>query len=254
MKFLVFAMLASLLLGCVEEYNDSIELSRDGSAVFKASLFPCEQDSTLLNSIKEDYESVPGVKFDTAWFLQEDSAFSLNFKVSFENLLTWQGKDIVLVGSLSLKKIDSLENGYSFERVLNGGAESEDGFIVPEDNISEFTLGQIAKNDSAFWEYSIILPQGAVLINSEPVDMAFKGETPNVLNWRIPAGDAVSKRIAFKADFHFPAETPKWVSLVSIIACFAVMLLAIAFLVRKLKKLSTTLKELESEEKNYKEE
>jgi hypothetical protein len=175
--------------------------------------------------------------------------------VSFENLLAWKGKDIVLVGNLSLKKIDSLKNGYSFERVLNGSAESEDGFIVPEDNVSEFAIGQMAKNDSAFWEYSIILPKGAVLINSEPVDMAVKGENPNVLRWRIPAGEAVSKRISFKADFHFPAENQiNLASLISIIACFAVMLLAIILLVRKLKKLGSTLEKLESEEKNYKEE
>jgi hypothetical protein len=255
MKFFILAMLASLLLGCVEEYTDSIELYPNGSAEFKASLFPCELDSGLLNNIKEDYESLPGVKFDTAWFLQRDSAYSLNFKVSFENLLTWKGKDIVLVGNLSLKKIDSLKNGYSFERVLNGSAESEDGFLVPEDNVSEFAIGQMAKNDSAFWEYSIILPKGAVLINSEPVDMAVKGENPNVLQWRIPAGEAVSKRISFKADFHFPVENQiQWASLVSIIACFAVMLIAIAFLVRKLRRLGSTLEKLESEEKNYKEE
>ncbi|MDR0518340.1 MAG: hypothetical protein LBH25_15005 [Fibromonadaceae bacterium] len=258
MKLLAFAMLvASLFLGCVEEYNDSIELRPDGSAVFMASLFPCDPDSSLLNGIKEDYESVSGVKFDTAWFTQEDSAYSLNFKISFENLLTWQSNEKIekdFIGAISLKKIDSLENGYSFERVINGGAESKDGFLVPEDNISQFVLGQIPESDSSLWEYSIILPQGAALINSEPIDAAFQSDKPNVLHWRIPASEAASKRISFKVDYRFPSEKPmSMASIISIISCFVVMLIAIALLVRKLKNLGTTLEALEIEEKNYKE-
>jgi len=182
----------------------------------------------------------------------------LNFKLSFENLFSWQGnkkfeKD--LIGYISLKKIDSIKNGYSFERIINPTVENEDGAIVPEENISPFAIEQIAKNDSVFWEYSLVLPQGAILINSEPIDTAYisQSQAPGFLRWKFPAGEAISKRILLRADFSLPEQKSiSSQSLIGIALGCIVMLLAIAILFRKLKNLGTTLKELKNTEKNLK--
>jgi hypothetical protein len=257
MKFFAIAFSALLLLGCIDEYSDSFELRPDGSAAFFAAIYPCEPDSSILSGIKADYESIAGLKFDSAWFSLRDSAYSLNFKVSFENLLAWQGHEKIekdFIGSISLKKTDS--NIYSFERIINASAESEEGHIVPEESVSSFILEQISKSDSSFWEYAVVLPKGAALISSEPVDVAFAaGNEPNVLRWKIPVADAVSKRIAFKADYSLQGAAEGQLtkaSLISIIAGCILMLLAIALLIRKLKKLSAALRELKNAEKDFK--
>jgi len=256
MRFFAFAFLALFLLGCIDEYSDSIELRPDGSAVFYASIYPCEPDPSILSGIKGDYDSIPGLTFDSAWFSQKDSAYSLNFKISFENLLTWQGNKKIekdFVGRISLKKTDS--GTYSFERIINSSTENEDGSIVPEESVSSFILEQIS-NDSSFWEYAIVLPKDAALLSSEPVDVAAATSKEPVLRWKIPIAEAISKRISFKAEYSLPTATESFLSLnvISIIAGCAVMLLAIALLIRKLKKLSTTLKDLKNAERDYKEE
>jgi len=256
MKFVLLALFSLCFLACIDEYADSIEIRKDGSAQFSASIYPCDPDSNFIGNIKANYDSIPGLKFDSAWFSQRDSLYSLNFKLSFENLLSWQGnkkfeKD--LIGYISLKKIDTLENGYSFERIINPTAESEDGSVVPEESISPFAIEQIVKNDSVFWEYTLILPQGGVLINSEPIDATHisQNKNPNVVHWKFHAGDAISKRILLKADFSLPSQQAISIgSLIGIIAGCIVMLLAIILLFRKLKKLSITLKELKNTEKN----
>jgi hypothetical protein len=259
MKHFVLVLFFLCLIACVDEYADSIELRRDGSAVFFASIYPCEPDSSFIDNIRDNYDSIKGLKFDSAWFSQKDSLYSLNFKLSFENLFSWQGdkkfeKD--LVGNVSLKKIDSLENGYSFERVINPNAENENGAVVPEESISPFAVEQITGNDSAFWEYTLVLPQGAILLGSEPVDAAHisPNTAPNTLRWKFPAGDAISKRILLKADFSLPPETQPihFKPFLGVAVGCIIMLLAIALLVRKLKKLSTALKELKNAEKNFK--
>jgi hypothetical protein len=256
MKFLLPAIFSLCLLSCIDEYSDSIVLQSDGSATFFASIYPCEPDSNLFSSIRVDYDSVPGVSFDSAWFVQRDSAYALNFKVSFENLLAWKGNEKIekdFVGAISLKKIDSLKNRYSFERVINGGAEGEDGSVVPEENISGLILDQIIKNDSTFWEYSVVLPTGSTLLNVEPIDAVFKSDNPNAINWKIPAGDAISKRISLKADFSLPSQKTDIASFIGITAGCLFMLLAIYMLIRKLKRLSIALKDLKDAEKNIKE-
>jgi len=256
MRFILLALFSLCLFACVDEYADSIEIREDGSAQFSASIYPCEPDSNFIENIKANYDSIPGLKFDSAWFSQRDSLYSLNFKLSFENLLSWQGNkkfDKDLIGHISLKKIDTLENGYSFERIINPTAESEDGLVIPEESISPFAIEQIIKNDSAFWEYSLTLPQGVVLINSEPIEATYivQNETPNVVNWKFHAGEAISKRILLKADFSLPTQqTISRESLIGITFGCIVMLIAIILLFRKLKKLSTTLKELKNTEKN----
>jgi len=256
MKFVLLALFSLCFFACIDEYSDSFEISKDGSAQFFASIYPCEPDSNFIENIKANYDSIPGLKFDSAWFSQRDSLYSLHFKLSFENLLSWQGnkkfeKD--LIGYISLKKIDTLKNSYSFERIINPTAESEDGSIVPEESISPFAIEQIIKNDSAFWEYALILPQGSVLINSEPIEAASinQNKKPNVVNWKFHAGEAISKRILLKADFSLPSQQVIGIgSLIGIIVGCIVMLLAIILLFRKLKKLSITLKELKNTEKN----
>lgn len=253
MKFLFSALLSLCLLGCIDEYTDSIELRRDGSALFQASIYPCEPDSGFINNLKNDYDSVAGIKFDSAWFSLRDSLYSFNFKLSFENLFSWQSSKEVekdFIGSISLKKIDSLANTYSFERIINPNSENEDGTVVPEENISSFALEQ-AKKDSIYWEYTVILPHDAMLVNSEPKDSAYISQSEGVLRWKIPANEAISKRITLRADFSFPQEkTINWVSLFGVVAGCIVMLLAIAMLVRKLKKLSIALKELRKAEES----
>jgi hypothetical protein len=255
MRFLAFAFLTLFLLGCIDEYSDSIELRPDGSAVFYASVYPCEPDPSILTGIRVDYDSISGLTFDSAWFSQRDSAYSLNFKVSFENLLTWQGNKKIekdFVGIISLKKTDS--GTYAFERVINSGIENEDGSVVPEESVSSFILEQINK-DSSFWEYEIVLPKGAVLLSSEPVDVAAATGKEPVLRWKIPVTEAISKRVSFKAEYSLPTEGSfPLTSLLSIIAGCSVMLLAIVFLILKLKKLSLTLKNLKNAERDYKEE
>jgi len=256
MRSVFLAIFSLCFFACIDEYADSIEIYKDGSAQFSASIYPCEPDSNFIENIKANYDSIPGLKFDSAWFSQRDSLFSLNFKLSFENLLSWQGnkkfeKD--LIGNISLKKLDKPKNGYSFERIINPTAESEDGSVVPEESISPFAIEQIVKNDSAFWEYALILPQGAELINSEPIEATYisQNKAPNVVNWRFYAGEAISKRILLKVDFSLPSQQSiSRESLIGIVAGCIVMLLAIILLFRKLKKLSTTLKELKNTEKN----
>ncbi|MCL2101206.1 MAG: hypothetical protein FWH22_05780, partial [Fibromonadales bacterium] len=188
MKSLFLALFALCLAACIDEYSDTIVLQNDGSATFLASIYPCEPDSTFIENIKSNYESIEGLKLDSAWLLQKDSLYSLNFRLTFENLLSWQGdkkfeKDFI--GNISLKKIDSLENGYSFERIINYNAEGEDGAIVPEESISPFALEQISGSDSAYWEYVLVLPQGAKLISNENQD---------ALRWKFPAEEAIATR------------------------------------------------------------
>jgi len=255
MRLILLALFSLCFLACIDEYADSIEIHKDGSAQFSASIYPCEPDSNFIGNIKANYDSIPGLKFDSAWFSQRDSLYSLNFKLSFENLLSWQGnkkfeKD--LIGHISLKKIDKLKNGYSFERIINPTAESEDGSIVPEESISPFAIEQIIKNDTAFWEYSLVLPQGATLMNSEPIEATYigKDKNPGIIHWRFHAGEAISKRILLKADFSMPGQAINNESLIGIAVGCIIMLLAIILLFRKLKKLSKTLKELKNTEKN----
>jgi len=246
------ALFSLCFCACIDEYADSIEIHSDGSAQFSVSIYPCEPDSNFIGNIRENYDSIPGLKFDSAWFSQRDSLYSFNFRLSFENLLAWQGnkkfeKD--LVGNISLKKLDKPQNSYSFERVINPTAESEDGSVVPEESISPFAVEQIVKNDSAFWEYSLILPQGTKLIRSEPIEAAhISGDT---ILWKFHAGEAISKRILLKADFSLPGgQTISNETIIGIAVGCIVMLLAIILLFRKLKKLSLTLKELKNTEKN----
>jgi hypothetical protein len=253
MRFLLLVFFALCILACIDEYTDTIELSEDGSAQFSASIFPCEYDSSVIEAIRADYDSIEGLKFDSAWFSQRDSLYELNFKLSFENLFSFFNDKKIekdFVGHISLKKIDSIKNGYSFERIINPGAEHEEG-IVPEESISAFALEQIIKNDSSKWEYTLILPKGAVLISSEPVDTAYisKKENSGILHWKIPAAEAISKRTLLKADFFIPAKID-WPSLIGIAIGCIIMLLAIILLFRKLKKLSITLRELKNKEKN----
>jgi hypothetical protein len=256
MRFTVLALFSLFFFACIDEYADSIEIRKDGSAQFSASIYPCELDSNFIGNIKANYDSIDGLKFDSAWFSQRDSLYSLNFKLSFENLLSWQGnkkfeKD--LVGYISLKKIDSLENAYSFERIINPTAESEEGLAVPEESISPFAMEQIIKNDTVFWEYALVLPQGAMLINSEPIEAIYvsQNKDPGVVHWRFHAGEAISKRILLKADFSLPGQKSlDRQSLIAIAAGCIVMLLAIILLFLKLKKLSITLKELKNSERN----
>jgi hypothetical protein len=256
MRFILLTLFSLCFFACIDEYADSIELREDGSATFFASIYPCEPDSNFIENIKANYDSITGLKFDSAWFSQRDSLYSLNFKLSFENLLSWQGNkkfDKDLVGYISLKKIDSLKNSYSFERIINPTAESEDGSLVPEESTSPFAIEQIIKNDSAFWEYTLVLPQGATLINSEPIDATYinQNKSPSTLSWKLYASEAISKRILLKADFSLPVQMSiNQQSAIGIAVGCIVMLLAIVLLIRKLKKLSTTLKELKNTEKN----
>jgi len=258
MKLILSALFSLCFLACIDEYSDSFVLQEDGGAVFSASIYPCEPDSNLIENIKANYDSIAGLKLDSAWFSQRDSLYALNFKISFENLFSWQGdkkfeKDFI--GNISLKKIDSLENGYSFERVINPNAESEDGAVVPEESISPFALEQISGSDSAYMEFTVVLPKSATLINSEPIDTASinQNENPGVLRWKFPAGEAISKRVLLKVDFSLPSqETIHWTSLFGIVAGCIVMLLAIAMLIFKLKKLGNQLKNLENAERNFK--
>jgi len=252
---LFFPILLSLcLLGCIDEYIDSVELRRDGSALFYASIYPCEPDSGFIYNMKNDYDSIAGLKFDSAWFSLRDSLYSFNFKLSFENLFSWQGNKEIekdFIGTISLKKIDSPANAYSFERIINPTSENEDGTVVPEESISPFALEQIAKKDSIYWEYNLTLPQDAMLINIESTDSAYISQSEGVLRWKIPASEAISKRIILKANFSLPPEKSiNWVSLFGVIAGCIVMLLAIAMLIRKLKKLSVALKELKKAEES----
>jgi len=256
MRLILLALFSLCFLACIDEYADTIEIHKDGSAQFLASIYPCDPDSNFIGNIKANYDSIPGLKFDSAWFSQRDSLYSLNFKLSFENLFSWQGnkkfeKD--LIGHISLKKMDKHKNGYSFERIINPTAESEDGSAVPEESISPFAIEQIIKNDTAYWEYSLVLPQGATLINSEPIEATniSKNKNPNVIQWRFLAGEAISKRILLKADFSMPGQNIiSKESLIGIVVGCIIMLLAIILLFCKLKKLSKTLKELKSTEKN----
>jgi hypothetical protein len=258
MKLPLLALFSLCFLACIDEYSDSIVLQEDGGATFLASIYPCEPDSNLIENIKANYDSIAGLKFDSAWFSRRDSLHSLNFRISFENLFSWQGdkkfeKDFI--GNISLKKIDSLKNGYSFERVINPNAEGEDGAIAPEESISPFALEQISGNDSAYREFTLFLPKGATLISSEPIDTAYvnQNENPGVLSWRFPAGEAISKRIFLRVDFSLPSQGPiHWTSLFGIVAGCVVMLLAIAILIFKLKKLGNQLKNLENAERNFK--
>jgi hypothetical protein len=253
MKFFLLTLFSLCLFACIDEYVDSIEIHPDGSAVFFASIYPCEQDTSYISHIKDSYQA-KGLKFDSAWFSQKDSSYSLNFRLSFENLLSWRGEND-LVGQISLKKIDSLKNGYSFERIINQNSENEDGAIVPENIISDFAIEQIRDNDSVYWEYSLVLPSGATLIKNKAKDsITVQSENPLILNWRFLANEAVSKRILLKADFYLPDTQQKsnihWTTLIGIILGCITMLLAIAMLIRKLKKLGNALKELKTVEKN----
>jgi hypothetical protein len=229
MKFPILALFSLLFIACIEEYSDIIVLRPDGSATFTASIYPCDLSSISLDDIKKDYDSV--------WLEQRDSFYSLNFKLHFENLLNHKIRND-LIGHVSLKKIDSLKNGYSFERVVNPSTESEDGEVVPEEAISPFALGQITKSDSIYWEYFLVLPQGATLISSNS----------DSLRWKFLANDAISKRIAMKADFTMPAAQENIFSayLFAIIAGCFVMLIAVILLMRKLKNLSLALRELKT--------
>jgi len=255
MRLTILAFFSLCLLACIDEYSDSIILHDNGGATFFASIYPCEPDQALIENIKNNYDSIAGLKFDSAWFTQKDSFYALNVKLYFENLLSWQGdkkfeKDFI--GNISLKKIDSLKDGYSFERIINPNTENENGDIVPEESISPFALEQISGNDSTHWEYTLALPQGAMLISSDPIDPAYINT--GVLHWKFPAGEAMSKRISLKADFILP-EAPQKIDRTSlfgaILGCIA-MLLAIALLIRKLVKITLTLKSLKDAEKNLK--
>ncbi|MCL2283783.1 MAG: hypothetical protein FWC26_10765 [Fibromonadales bacterium] len=261
MKLIFPALFSLCFLACIDEYSDSITLHSDGSAAFFASIYPCEPDGSLIENIKANYDSIAGLKFDSAWFSQKDSLYALAFKLSFENLFSWQGdkkfeKDFI--GNISLKKIDTLKNGYSFERVINPNTVSENGDVVPEEGISPFVLEQISGNDSAYWEYILTLPQGTMLISSDPIDTAYisQGAKSGVLRWRFPASEAISKRISLKADFILPEVPQKtvihWPSLIGVVLSCVVMLLAIALLIRKLLRVSLALKKLKNEEKNLK--
>jgi len=240
MKFLLLAFFSLCFLACIEEYSDIVKLNSDGSATFSASIYPCEPDSGFIANIKENYESIKGLKLDSVWFAQRDTLYSLNFVLSFENLLSMPNdkkfeKDFV--GYISLKEIKHIKNGYSFERIINPNSESENGEAIPEEGISPFALEQIAQNDSVYWEYSLVLPPGATLISSNS----------DSLRWKFPASEAISKRIVLKADFHLPAQESTYnIPLFGIVAGLIVMLLAIILLMRKLKKLSLTLRELKT--------
>jgi len=258
MKFFILTLFSLCLFACIDEYVDSIEIYPDGRAVFFASVYPCDSSSNYVEDIKETYGSIEGLKFDSAWFSQKDSLYSLNFKLSFENLLSWQGSKILekdLIGSISLKKIDSLKNNYSFERIINPNAENEDGTIVPEEIVSPIIKEQIENKDSAvYWEHFLVLPNGSKLINGKPENATIVQEkNPLIINWRFPASETISKRISLKADFYMP-DTQKsninWIA--GAVGC-VIMLLAIALLVFKLKRLGKVLKELKDEEKNFKE-
>jgi hypothetical protein len=257
MKLLILTLFSLCFFACIDEYVDSIEIYPDGSAVFFASVYPCDSSSNYIEDIKETYGFIEGLKFDSAWFSQKDSLYSLNFKLSFENLLSWKGSKILekdLIGSLSLKKIDSLENGYSFERIINQNSESEDGMIVPEEIVSPIIKEQIENNDSVYWEHFLVLPNGAALIGDKPANSTIvQDKNPLILNWRFPASETVSKRISLKADFYLPdtqQSNVHWIA--GAIGCI-IMLLAIALLISKLKKLGTVLRELKTAEKNFKE-
>jgi hypothetical protein len=154
-----------------------------------------------------------------------------------------------------LKKIDSLENAYSFERIINQNAENEDGMVVPEEIVSPIIKEQMENNDSIYWEHFLVLPNGATLINNKPANSTIvQDKNPLIINWRFLASETVSKRISLKADFYLPDAHQKaniqWI--IGAIGCI-IMLLAIALLIFKLKKLGTVLKELKDEEKNFKE-
>jgi hypothetical protein len=257
MKLLLLTLFSLCFFACIDEYVDSIEIYPDGSAVFFASVYPCDSSSNYIEDIKETYGFIEGLKFDSAWFSQKDSLYSLNFKLSFENLLSWKGSKILekdLIGSLSLKKIDSLKNGYSFERIINQNSESEDGMIVPEEIVSPIIKEQMENNDSVYWEHFLVLPNGATLIGDKPANSTIvQDKNPLILNWRFPASEAVSKRISLKADFYLPdtqQSNVHWIA--GTIGCI-IMLLAIALLIFKLKKLGTVLRELKTAEKNFKE-
>jgi len=249
------ALFSLSFLACIEEYSDSIILHDNGGATFLANIYPWEPDTNSIGLIKANYDSTAGLKFDSAWFSQKDSLYSLHFMLTFENLLEWQGnkkfeKDFL--GNISLKKIDSVKNGYSFERIINSNTENEIGEIVPEESIPPFVLEQMFGNDSAYWEYTLVLPQGAMLISSDPIDPAYIDS--GVLRWKILAGEAFSKRISLRADFVLP-ETPHGIDRTSLIGAIVgciVMLLAIALLIRKLVRISLTLKKLENAEKDLK--
>jgi len=257
MKRLILALFSLCFFACIDEYVDSIEIYPDGSAVFFASVYPCDSSSNYIEDVKETYGSIEGVKFDSAWFSKKDSLYSLNFKLSFENLLTWKGSKILekdLIGSISLKKIDSLENAYSFERIINQNAESEDGTIVPEEIVSPMIKEQIEGNDSVYWEHFLVLPNGAKLINNKLANATVVQEkNPLILNWRFPASETVSKRLSLKADFYLSDAKKFNVNWIAGAVGCVIMLLAIALLVFKLKKLGKVLKELKDEEKNFKE-
>jgi len=257
MKRLILTLFSLCLFACIDEYVDSIEIYPDGRAVFFASVYPCDSSSNYVEDIKQTYDSIEGIKFDSAWFSKKDSLYSLNFKLSFENLLSWKGSktlDRDLIGSISLKKIDSLENAYSFERIINPNAESEDGMVVPEEVVSPILKEQMENNDSVYWEHFLVLPNGSKLIKNKPENSTIvQQENPLIINWRFPASETVSKRLSLKADFYLLDPHKSNIKWIAGIAGCIIMLLAIALLVFKLKKLGAVLRELKSAEKNIKE-
>jgi len=255
MRLSILALFSLCFLACIDEYSDSIILHDNGGATFLASIYPWEPDTNTIDLIKANYDSTEGLKLDSAWFEQKDSVYALHFKLSFENLLEWKGdkkfeKDFL--GNISMKKIDTLKNGYSFERVINSNTENEDGDVVPEESIPPFVLEQIFGNDSSYWEYTLVLPQGSMLISSDPIDPDYINS--GILRWKIPANEAISKRISFRADFVVTEAQHKSdkLSLIGAIIGCIVMLLAIAMLMRKLVRVSVALKKLKDAEKNLK--
>jgi hypothetical protein len=241
MKLLTLALFPLCLLACIE-YSETIELHSDGSATYFASTYAGsgdgEPDSAYyFNALEKDYDSV--------WFEKKDSFYTVNVKLHIDNLLG--KKEIKDLGYFSLKKIDSLKNGYSFERIINPNVESEDGEVIPEENIPQFILEEI-QNDSIYWEYSLVLPPEAMLISSDPIDTSYINNKSNTLRWKFPINEAVSQRIAMKADFTLPAAQKNIpnASVLGVIAGCIIMLLAIIFLMRKLKKLSLTLRDLKT--------
>ena len=246
MKNILIALFSLCAFACMDEYSDSFALNEDGSAKFIANIYPCEPDSSIIDNIKSNYQNIEGLTLDSAWFSLKDSLYSLNFKLSFENLLSWQGgkkfeKD--LIGNISLKQTD--DTTFVFERIINPNAEDENGAIIPEESVSPFAIEQITVSDSSFWEYSIVLPENATLISSDPIPVS-------LLKWQVKAGDALTKRIVLKASYTLPApiiQKTHWSSFVGIAVGCIVMLLAIIMLIRKLTKLSVALKELKNAEK-----
>jgi hypothetical protein len=176
-RFLIYALLAVLVPGCLE-YHEKMKLNSDGSGEvtfaigISESLFNMAGDKGDLkdfneSKIRENYSDKQGIKYLAGRTYSEDGNRWIEIKLAFKSIdaLNKANSDSLQRGMLGIISLKEDSNGNMvFERKLNsknGSSPSDSASALFGNGMMEMMFGKYK------WRYELLLPGKIISSNSQ---------------------------------------------------------------------------------------